>query len=441
MFLYLKKHVKHGAALADSPFYRLPRMLQSAYIARAQALGIDPVSLFLSEQKRLLDNLANDPVSCEQNLDNCTETTQFADHMPLTEGADEMHRRQKLIINNTERWISFDSTQQLVDLVQRECFAEKDKKPADVLTAKYMLEWFETYKRPKLDQHSAGGELSIINRHILPLIGDKPINNVNTADVQKAVLSVKSASMGKKVKSVISQCIDAAIADEIYTHPNPAKDKRISLPTKVKKREPIEKDDLAIIIAALPTLKPEQASLLSLLLMTGCRRGEALAVSWEDIDWERKSIHLQRVVRFRSNRPELSSKMKTPSANRVVSLWDMLIPYLGEPQKSGLIINDHGNPITETQYKHRWKAIQKALSKAGVKESFTAHQLRHTFATVAANSGQIPLKVLQGIMGHANFQTTMNTYASTDTEQMLVGSGKISDQYAQIAEKVADKGA
>ena len=63
------------------------------------------------------------------------------------------------------------------------------------------------------------------------------------------------------------------------------------------------------------------------------------------------------------------------------------------------------------------------------------------FATVAANSGQIPLKVLQGIMGHANFQTTMNTYASTDTEQILVGSGKISDQYAQIAEKVADKGA
>jgi len=71
----------------------------------------------------------------------------------------------------------------------------------------------------------------------------------------------------------------------------------------------------------------------------------------------------------------------------------------------------------------------------------TAHQLRHTFATVAANSGQIPLKVLQGIMGHANFQTTMNTYASTDTEQMLVGSGKISDQYTQIAEKVTDKGA
>lgn len=85
--------------------------------------------------------------------------------------------------------------------------------------------------------------------------------------------------------------------------------------------------------------------------------------------------------------------------------------------------------------------LSRLLSEAGVKESFTAHQLRHTFATVAANSGQIPLKVLQGIMGHANFQTTMNTYASTDTEQMLVGSGKISDQYAQIAEKVADKGA
>jgi len=309
------------------------------------------------------------------------------------------------------------------------------KKTSPVLVSTYMMNWFETYKKPRLDQNTAGGELSLIRKHILPEIGDKAINDVGVADVQRAVSKPKSASMAKKVKSVINQCFAAAIADELYTHPNPAADKRIVMPTKVTKRNPLEKDDLATVIETLPVLSPEHAQLLSILIMTGCRRSEALAVHWEDIDWEKKSIHLQHVIRFRNNQPELSTKMKTKSANRTVSLWDSLIPYLGEPQESGLIINDGGKPLTERQYTLRWKAIQKALKAAGLKETFTAHQLRHTYATIAANSGEVPPKVLQGLLGHANFQTTMNTYAALDADQMLSGSSKISDQYAQIAEK------
>lgn len=437
MTLYIKQRNQRCAPPAEASFSRLPRMAQSAYIAKAQTLGIDYISLFSAEQEHLLDNAASLPVCCEQNLDNCTEDTHYAETMPLTEGADEMHKRQKLTINNVERWVSFNTTQELVNIIQREM--SKRSHPATTLTSEYMLDWFETYKRPKLDPNTAGGELSLIRKHILPLIGDKPINEVCTADVQKAVSALNSASMGKKVKSVISQCFNAAIADELYTHHNPADDKRITLPTKASKREPVEKNDLAIIMSALPNLPTEHARMLAVLLMTGCRRGEALAVHWEDIDWDKKSIHLQRTVRFRNNQPEISTKMKTQSANRNVSLWESLIPYLGEPQKTGLIINHDGKPLTERQYRLRWDAIQKALKEAGVEKSFTAHQLRHTYATVAANSGDVPLKVLQGLLEHENFQTTMNTYASTDTDQMLIGSGKISEKYAEIAERVAAK--
>ena len=98
---------------AEASFSRLPRMAQSAYIARAQALGVDPVSLFMSEQQRLLDKMNISPVFCEQNLDNCTETTQFADHMPFTEGADEMLKRQKFTINGQQRYASFDADQMI----------------------------------------------------------------------------------------------------------------------------------------------------------------------------------------------------------------------------------------------------------------------------------------------------------------------------------------
>lgn len=98
-----------------------------------------------------------------------------------------------------------------------------------------------------------------------------------------------------------------------------------------------------------------------MLIMTGARRGEVLGARWEDIDWNDNTIHLQRVVRFLNNRPVVSDKMKTKSANRVVSLWDELIPYLGERKESGYIINCNGEPLSETMYRNRWEAISKRL--------------------------------------------------------------------------------
>ena len=79
------------------------------------------------------------------------------------------------------------------------------------------------------------------------------------------------------------------------------------------------------------------------------------------------------------------------------------------------------------------------LKQLGFDETFTAHQLRHTYATIAANSGVILIKVLQGMMSHANFQTTMNTYAHTDADKICQCSREFGQTYAKLAEKVAGK--
>ena len=73
--------------------------------------------------------------------------------------------------------------------------------------------------------------------------------------------------------------------------------------------------------------------------------------------------------------------------------------YLGTPKTQGFIINSDGHPLTERKYIIRWKRAMRELSALGFTTTFTAHQLRHTYATIAANSGTVPLKVLQGILG------------------------------------------
>lgn len=362
--------------------------------------------------------------------------------MPLMKGATDMRHKQKLTINGQSQWKTFNSLQELVDLVTAAVKADlvpPPIEPEDRQFKDYMLDWYETYKKPRLSEGYRANYTSMMKKHIIPAIGDKMIGDVTVADVQAIMSTLHSASTGKQVKSIISMVMDAAIADELYHHPNPCKDKRIVMPSAVAKREALSSDDLGRVIELLPTLPEEHSRILVMLIMTGSRRSEALGARWEDIDWNKKTIHLQRVVRFHNNRPVVSDKMKTKSANRIVSLWDEFIPFLGERQESGFIIHADGEPLTERQYMNRWNAIMKRLEAEGIEERFTAHQLRHTYATVAANSGNIPPKVLQGMLGHANFQTTMNIYAGLDTEKVRESSQNLSEEYARITSKSCQK--
>lgn len=355
---------------------------------------------------------------------------------PLLEGAENMNHRQKLTINGISQWRSFGSLQELVNMVTEAVRAEcQSQKNTSVVVKDYLMDWYHTYKEPQLSEGYRVNYICMINKHILPAIGDKPISEVTVADIQGIMSTLKSASSAKQVKSIINMVMDAAIADELYHHPNPCRDKRIVMPTAKKKRDALTSDDLSKVIELLPTLEEEHSRILVMLIMTGSRRSEALGARWEDIDWEMKTIHLQRVVRFLNNRPVVSEKMKTKSANRIVSLWDEFIPYLGERQQNGFIINCNGNPLSERQYMNRWNAIMKELKANGLEERFTAHQLRHTYATVAANSGNIPPKVLQGMLGHANFQTTMNIYAGLDSEKVRQSSQDLRAEYAKISSK------
>jgi len=84
-----------------------------------------------------------------------------------------MYRRQKIRINERERWISFKSTQDLVDKVLEYYVAEVQGD--GVLVEKYLMDWFESYKEPMLERNTANNYLCMIKNHILPVIGKKPV--------------------------------------------------------------------------------------------------------------------------------------------------------------------------------------------------------------------------------------------------------------------------
>ena len=71
---------------------------------------------------------------------------------------------------------------------------------------------------------------------------------------------------------------------------------------------------------------------------------------------------------------------------------------------------------------------------------FTAHQLRHSYATITANSGDVPPKELQGMMGHATFATTMSIYAGLSNEKTVKAAADLVLLTRKSSEKVAANG-
>ena len=161
-----------------------------------------------------------------------------------------------------------------------------------------------------------------------------------------------------------------------------------------------------------------------MLFYTGLRRGELLALRWEDIDREKKLIRVERAVYFAGNTPQIKEP-KTEAGKRSVVLLDAVRDVLPEPG-TGYIFGGE-KPLTKIQVRKRWlnwcraaglatgTTTQKKGKNGRVYESttweadITPHQLRHAFATILFDAG-IDVKDAQEILGHSSIQVTRDIY-------------------------------
>ena len=148
-------------------------------------------------------------------------------------------------------------------------------------------------------------------------------------------------------------------------------------------------------------------------LCTGARRGELNAIQKQDIDFENSSIKIWRSVEFISNQPHLKNKPKTDSSIREAPILDLLKPLLQEMVcnlKPTDFIFGIDKPLTKSAIRRRWEKYCKQIGF-----DFNGHQLRHAYAKLLYRAG-VDVKTAQGLLGHANIETTMNIYTEFDNE-------------------------
>ena len=140
------------------------------------------------------------------------------------------------------------------------------------------------------------------------------------------------------------------------------------------------------------------------LLYTGCRKGEALALQYKDIDRKSGRILITKSVYYEHNEGKIK-KPKTEAGEREVIVPDVLLPLFthGKP-KDYVFSPTPDKPVREHIFRAAWNHWQETTGL-----DLTAHQLRHGCATLLLEA-ELEAKDIQEQLGHADITTTLNTY-------------------------------
>lgn len=179
-----------------------------------------------------------------------------------------------------------------------------------------------------------------------------------------------------------------------------------------------------------------------LAMLCGLRRGEISALEWSDIDFDNKTITIQKSYDFKNNAVK---EPKTKAGIRIVPMPDDLIKFLKPlKKKKGLVVtNTEGNRMTEPAWQRlwtyymnamnrtygdlkNWKPTQKKKKPPMVIEPFTMHCLRHTYATILYDAG-VDVLSAKDLLGHSDISTTMGIYTHLSAENKKINIEKLNN--------------
>ena len=292
--------------------------------------------------------------------------------------------------------------------------------------------WFQYWigiKKQTVRANTARNYAERYERNIKDIIGNKLLSEVKPIDCQKIFL--KMAEEGYRTSTI------AQVRIALYNMLEFAKENDVILINPCKKSvksnmgQPSAKREALTIGNQKKFLETifgySYENQYRFVLQTGLRAGELIGLRWSDIDFDERTIKIQRSMEFRYSTKEwMTGPPKSKSGNRTIPLTDEAIRILKNQKAKNRQINPmplewsetvflcrEGTPVKNSTYD---TALFKYCDKAGIPR-ISMHILRHTFATRCIEAGMKP-KTLQTIMGHSNISITMNLYVHmTDDEK------------------------
>ena len=305
--------------------------------------------------------------------------------------------------------------------IERQLIAYREKEIIGNTFIEVAEEWEREYREtiPETTfQKAIKSSYERIKRYFV----DKLVKDITSRDVNNFIAYLIKKGYYKKTvanhKCVLNMiCRYAVLNDHIQV--NPVADVRLPANLPKKKRTLPVTEELR---RASQNYKGF-ALFAFLILNTGCRKSEALALKRENFAFENKRLKITHHVIHEGNRAIYEPVLKTEAAEREIILPDRVIDVVPKNFTGFLFsMKDDGkHPLSKGAYDRRWK--QYCLD---YNIHFTAHQLRHAYATMLHEAG-IDLKDAQVLMGHSDINLTKQIYTHIRNERMEETAKKIND--------------
>lgn len=313
--------------------------------------------------------------------------------------------------------------------------------------AAYLERWLSV-KRLEVKDGTYSYYRRYLHLYVLPPVGKKPLQKVTETDIQTLYVSLLherhlSPNTVRLVHTILHEAFEAAVERRMIPR-NPAQD--VTLPRESwpeMKYLSAEQAHHLLTVANADGEDRQLSRVILLALITGMRRGELMALRWNDIDFEKKTLTIHRSVAYintdGTGYAYKEAEPKTRAARRTISLPDFAIDALREQQRDleqrrkeaagwndrNLVFPNHrGAYLWPTRLVAQFKHL---LVKAEL-PPMRFHDLRHSAATILLSMGVNP-KVIQERLGHAHISITLGQYGHVSESMQREASDKLNTYF------------
>ena len=338
-----------------------------------------------------------------------------------------VHPLERLTPKQKEKWLNEQAV-----LFERECKGLPQEVDRSITLAKYTELWFQTIAPGKLAKSTLARERQDIDR-FLPVLGNLKLTELRPEHFRQLYANlrkVKNQKTGKPLSECtvegVHACLCGILSDAMeggFLDHNPAW-RTYRYAGKKKEKAIADEATTQRLITALEEESLKYETYFKLIIATGMRRGECCGLQWGDINWQERSIHIQRNVVKVTGEDIIVKETKTVAGDRYVYFSLEMESLLKEFQRecaweaetydnrkledTDYIFRRHGCrlPMTPTTFTWRFKLI---LKKHGLPAALNVHSLRHTNASLLI-AGGADVATVAGLLGHSQPSTTLDIY-------------------------------
>jgi integrase len=289
------------------------------------------------------------------------------------------------------------------------------------MVGQYLQQWLENCQ-PAVRIRTYERYEQLVRLHLVPTIGRIPLQKLTPQQVQSLYTQKLKDGLSQTTVNTLHAMLHKALEDALRWNlvarnvcdaVSPPRRNRYEI-------QPLTVEQAQQFLAAAHGHPLE--ALFVIAVSTGMRRGEMLAIKWQDIDLSTGTLHVRRIfTRARGNR-YIEAEPKTEKSRRSIVLPALVVDLLSQhrarqlqvKKEAGEAWQEHnlvfttavGSPLNPSKVVDRFKTL---LKRAGLPD-IRFHDLRHSTASILLGMGIHP-KVVQELLGHNQISMTMDIYS------------------------------